>query len=126
MIKLFFSIFIVVLFSACSSKQVLESKSATVIFKTKQLQFYDKGFITKYRDRINLTIFSFGQVALKLDIFPDRVCQSTFECLSSKEFNTQYLSSKYNENFLYTLFQKDSINFKDKHEGIKIKVIPSK
>jgi hypothetical protein len=126
MIKLFFSIFIVVLFCACSSKQIIESKSATVVFKIKQLQFYDKGFITKYKDRINLTIFSFGQVAFKLDLYPDRVCESTFKCLPNKRFNAKYLSPQYNDNFLYTLFQKDSINFKDKQEGIKIKVIPSK
>lgn len=124
MIKLIFSFFIVVFFVACSSKQVLESKSATIILKTPQLQFYDKGFITHYKDRTNLTIFSFGQIALNLDIYPDRVCKSTFECLSAKEFNKEYLSASYNDNFLYTLFLKESINFKDKKEGIKIKVIP--
>jgi len=114
---------IVFFFASCSSKQVLESKSATIIFKTKQMQYYDKGFITKYSDRINLSIFSFGQVALQLDIYPNRICESSFKCLSSQYFNNKYLSSSYKENFLYTLFQNDNINFKDKKIGVKIKVI---
>lgn len=123
MIKYFIFSLIVCLFTSCSSKQVLESKSATIIFKTKQMQFYDKGFVTKYRDRINLSIFSFGQVALQLDIYPDRICKSSFKCLSAQDFNNKYLSSSYKENFLYTLFQKNNINFKDKTIGVKIKVI---
>ena len=119
---LFFPL-ILLFFGACSYKQPQISKSATVIFYVNGMKFYDSGFISQYNDKIHLTIYSFGKIALDVDIYEDRICKSTFECISSKEFNTKYLHSSYNDNFLYTLFKSKKINFIDKQNQIKIKVI---
>ena len=89
------------------------------------MKFYDKGFITKYDDYVHLEIFNIGQLVLNLKIYQDTVCQSTFKCMSSKEFNKIYLNSSYPNNFLHKLFSKDKIYFKDRKNGILIKVIPN-
>lgn len=123
MVKILFSFFILLFLGGCSFKQPLSSTSATIIFQANGMKFYDKGFITKYEDKIHLTIFSFGQVALDIDIYQDRICQSTLACLTSREFNVKYLSSSYQDDFLYELFSASNINFKDKQNQIKIKVI---
>ena len=86
------------------------------------MKFYDKGFITKYEDNIHLQIFNAGQMVLNLNIYKDEVCQGTLQCMSSKEFNTQYFHPSYNDDFLYNLFSQNKIYFKDKENKILIKV----
>jgi hypothetical protein len=86
------------------------------------MKFYDKGFISKYPNYINLQIYNAGSVALNLDIYKDRICQSNLECVDAKDFNKQYLSKEYSGDFLYNLFSKSKIYFKDKKNKILIKV----
>jgi len=107
----------------CSLKQPKISNSATVIFKTPNMKFYDKGFITTYDDYIHLQVFSAGTIVLNLEIYENRICQSTLKCLSGEDFNKQYLSKDYEDNFLYNLFSRNNIKFKDKKNNILIKVI---
>lgn len=125
--KTFLIVFLFFVFLGCSSKQ-LSSQSATIIFKTKEFKFYDKGFISQYEDKVNLSIYSFGQIVLNLDVYEDRVCQkdSYLQCMSGADFNNKYLNTSYNDDFLYTLLQKDIINYKDKDNGIRIKIIKNK
>jgi hypothetical protein len=125
MAKIFFSFFILLFFLGCSSKQ-LHSTSATVLLKVNGLKLYDKGFITKFNDKINITVFSFGEVILNLDVYKDRVCETTFKCIDSKTFNKNYLSPTYNDDFLYQLLLQEKIDFKDKKNSIRIKVIQTK
>ena len=110
------------IFTGCATKKLHYSKSTTVLFKTPTMKFYDKGFISKYEDYIHLQIFEVGQIVLDLKIYKDEVCKSTLECLSSREFNEQYLDSSYKDEFLYNLFSKNEIYFKDKKKNILIKV----
>ena len=99
------------------------------------MKFYDKGFITKYDDNIHLQIFNAGQMVLNLKIYKDEVCQGTFECISSKEFNSKYFHTSYKDDFLYNLLsnvengdfknnipRNNKIYFKDKKNKILIKV----
>ena len=86
------------------------------------MKFYDKGFISSYKDYIHLQVFEVGHVALDLKIYKDEVCQSTFKCINSKEFNKKYLHRSYEEDFLYNLFTQQKIYFKDKKNNILIKV----
>lgn len=118
-VAIFISLFLV----ACTIKQPVKSQSATVIFKTPLMKFYDKGFISKYDNHIHLQIFNVGQVVLDLTIYEDRICQSSLECLSSKEFNQTYLDESYEDRFLYELFSQSDVRFKDKEKRILIKVI---
>ena len=111
-------------FVGCSIKKPIKSQSATILLKTPNMKFYDKGFILKYNNMIDLNILNAGASVLHLEIYKDRVCSSTFKCLSSKEFNKQYLNQSYDDEFLYKLFSTKKVYFKDKKNHILIKVIP--
>jgi len=110
------------IFIGCASKQPIKSKSAIVIFKTKNMKFYDKGFIDIFKNNIHLQIFNAGFLALDLHIYKDRICKSTFKCMSAKEFNKTYLVDSYADDFLYKLFKQNKIYHKDKQNKIFIKV----
>ena len=88
--KFLIYIFVVLFFNSCAIKNLQTSLSAVVIFKTPFMKFYDKGFINKYDNYINLQIYNSGNLALNLNIYKDEVCKSTFECMSSNEFNKKY------------------------------------
>jgi len=109
-------------FSGCAVKNLQQSKSAVVIFKTPVFKFYDKGFVNIYEDHINLQVFEVGKLALNLYIYKDKICQSSFECLSAEEFNKEYLHHSYKKDFLYKLLSQKKIYHKDKKNGIFIKV----
>ena len=120
--KYFIYIILIVFFTSCASKQPHISKSAIVIFKTPSMKFYDKGFVKVYDKYINLQIYNSGQVALNLDIYKEKICKGFLQCMSSKEFNNNYLISSYSSDFLYNLFNKKNIYFKDTQNKIFIKV----
>jgi len=115
-------ILLTALFSGCAIKKLQQSKSAVVIFQTPVFKFYDKGFVNIYEDHINLQVFEVGQLALNLYVYKDKVCQSTFKCLSGKEFNKQYLHPSYKKDFLYNLLSQNKIYHKDRTNNIFIKV----
>ncbi len=119
--KLFVLIFAIT-FWGCSQKQPNLSQETIVIFKTPVMKFYDRGFVNKYDDHINLQVFEVGKLALNLYVYKDKICQSTFECLSGAEFNKKYLHPSYKKDFLYTLLSKDKIYHKDRKNNIFIKV----
>ena len=115
-------ILLTVLFSGCAVKQLQQSKSAVVIFQTPVFKFYDKGFVNIYDDHINLQVFEVGKLALNLYVYRNKICKNTFECLSGKEFNKEYLHHSYEEDFLYKLLSQKKIYHKDRKNGIFIKV----
>ena len=115
-------ILLVLVFTSCASKVANISKGAIVIFKTPSMKFYDKGFVKAFDDYVNLQIYNSGQVALNIDIYNDKICKGFLQCQSSKEFNKRFLSSTYKDNFLYELFKSKKVYFKDKQNGIFIKV----
>ena len=117
-----FYLFTIFLFLGCASKQPIKTSSATILFKTPLIKFYDKGFIQKYDNYINLNILNAGVSVLNLKIYKDEICQATFECITSAEFNKKYLDSLYKDDFLYKLFSNKKIYFKDKKNKIFIKV----
>ena len=114
--------FIVLLFTGCSQKQPKLVQSATIIFKTPVMKFYDKGFITHYDEYIHLQVLNLGKVVLDLEIYNNKICEGTFQCINSSEFNLKYLNKDYKENFMYNLFKKDTVYFKDKKNNILIKI----
>ena len=102
----------------CSSKQPIKSMSSTIIIKTPTMKYYDKGFIFYYEDYVKLQLLNIGKVILDLEIYPDKVCKSTFKCISSQEFNKEYLHTTYTNDFLYQLFKRKKINYKDRKNNI--------
>ena len=119
-----FSIFI---FTGCFStnQPQLNSSSATILIKTPQMKFYDKGFIYKYKDYTQVQIFSAGTAVLDMKIYEDKVCRTTFKCLDLKTFNKENLSSSYADNFLKELFERNEkeVIHRDKTNDILIKII---
>ncbi len=122
--KIIFSIILTIFITGCTYKQPIASQGATIIFKTANMKFYDKGFVTKYDNYIHLQIFSVGIVALDLKIYKDEICKDSLRCMNSKDFNEQYISSshEYKDDFLYKLFSQDNVNFKDRKNKIFIKI----
>jgi len=117
------SIFIAIFITSCAINQPTVTKSAVILIKTPTMKYYDSGFISKYSDHIKLQIYNAGNTVLELTIYKDRVCKDRFACQTSKEFNKQYLHKSYKDTFLYELFSKPKIDFKDKQNHIKIKVL---
>lgn len=89
------------------------------------MKFYDKGFIIKYPNYTQVEILNSGNSILKLDLYKDKICKSTFECQSNNSFNKEYLSSEYKDSFLKDLFEKDEkeVVFRDSKNRILIKII---
>lgn len=89
------------------------------------MKFYDKGFIIKYKNYTQVEILNGGNSLLKLSLYKDRVCRSTFECQNANSFNKEYLNKDYKENFLKDLFDKEDkeIIFRDTQNKILIKII---
>lgn len=112
------------LFSGCAQKKPLLSESATILIKTPALKFYDKGFITQYDDHVNVEIYSAGVQVLYLDLYDERICKSTFECTTPKDFNNNFLHGSYAPTFLKSLFMQKEKNttFRDRKNGILIKI----
>jgi len=115
-------IMVIFLFTACAIKQPIVTSSHTILIKTPNMKFYDKGFISKYDDYIGLQIFQVGNIVLDLKIYKNTICQSTLKCISAKEFNKKYLYNSYKDDFLYNLFSQKKIYFKDRMHNILIKV----
>lgn len=116
------TLFFVFIIQGCALKQNVTTTSHTIVFKTPVFKFYDRGFITKYNNHIKLQIYNAGHVVLYLDIYKNRICQSTFQCIKAKEFNRKYLHNSYKDDFLYNLFSQEKIYHKDKKNNILIKV----
>ncbi|MEZ4694186.1 MAG: hypothetical protein R2837_09405 [Aliarcobacter sp.] len=119
-----FSLFI---FTGCfnTTQPQLNSSSATILIKTPQMKFYDKGFIYKYKEFTQVQIFSAGTAILDMKIYNDRICRTTFKCQDLKIFNKENLSSSYPDNFLKELFEKEQkeVIHRDKQNDILIKII---
>ncbi len=124
MIKVLKYISLIFILTACSLKEPYISQSATILIKTPTMKFYDKGFITKFKNYTQIEVFSAGTLVLNLNIYKNRVCKSTFQCQSLKEFNKQNLDVSYEEDFIKKLFDKNDkkIVHKDLKNGILIKI----
>lgn len=122
--KIITFISIILFLSSCAQKQVIHSTSATILIKTPAMKFYDKGFISKFDNYTQVQIYSAGKTLLDMKIYKDKICTSTFECESLKEFNRKYLNSSYKEDFLESIFNnnKKETVFRDKEHNILIKV----
>ena len=88
------------------------------------MKFYDKGFIYKYQDYLDVQIFSAGTVILNMKIYEDRICKDTFKCQELKAFNKEFLHKSYEDQFLKKLFEKNqkNITHRDKKNKILIKI----
>jgi len=125
MSQFFKYILLIFIFTGCAIKQPVLSQSATILLKTPSMKFYDKGFISVYDTYTQVQIFSAGSLILNLEIYKDKICQSTFKCQSLTSFNAQNLDDTYEESFLKKLFDKQEkrVVFRDKKKKILIKIL---
>lgn len=88
------------------------------------MKFYDKGFIYRYDNFIQVQVFSVGQAILNMKIYENRVCSSTFRCQDLKTFNRKNLHKSYDRDFLKKLFSsnKKEVIHRDRKNGILIKI----
>ncbi|MDD2698605.1 MAG: hypothetical protein PHF17_07390 [Arcobacteraceae bacterium] len=122
-IVLFLSI---VIFTGCGYKQPFLTRSATIVFKTPTIKYHDKCFIERYEDNVKLTILDVGVVVTDMTIYQDKICKNFILCFDANSFNERFLDKSYERDFLYNLFTKEDIYFKDKEKSILIKVIYDK
>jgi len=115
-------IYIFTILVGCSYKQPVLSQSATIIFKTPLIKFYDKSFITHYTDHIHLQIFNASSIALDLKIYKNKICKDFLQCVKAHDFNIKYLNKNYDDDFMFKLFKKDTVYFKDKKNNILIEI----
>jgi len=112
------------LFVGCSFTQPKVVSSATILIKTPTMKFYDKGFITKFKDYTKVQVFSAGTSVLSLKIYDNQICKDTFSCQSLKSFNKEFLDKSYDDGFIKELFDKEDkeIIHRDKKNKILIKI----
>lgn len=119
----FLLVVVMIFFGGCSLKSPSKIENYDVAFKTKNLKFNDKGFVSKFDDYFQLQIYNAGFVAIELKIYKDKVCKGLFACQDSKQFNLEQFGSGYKDDFLFDLLSKmddTGINFKDNGTIIKI------
>ena len=110
-------------FIGCSYKQPIYTKSATIVFKTPTIKYNDKCFIERYDDNVRLTILDLGVVIADMKIYQDKVCKNFLMCFDADRFNEKFLDKSYEKDFLYNLFIREDIYFKDREHGVLIKVM---
>lgn len=88
------------------------------------MKFYDRGFISKYKNYTKIEILSAGTSVLSLQIYEDRICQDTFECQSLESFNRDFLHYSYDKQFLRELLEREDkeVIHRDKKNKILIKI----
>lgn len=136
------SILCLLVFSACSTKEPLKTKSLLITIKTPNIKYSDMGFLKTYTNSNELEIYSFGRAIFYLKVYENRICTSPMACKSSQNFIKEYFHKNYPSTFLYeVLNQKELTNmdgfnyiykkeneiyFKDKENSIfiQIKEIP--
>lgn len=125
MFKFIKYIIVIFILAGCAIKQPKVSSTATILIKTPTMKFYDRGFITQYENYTQIQIFSAGALVLNLDLHEDKICKSSFECQSLKEFNKENFDASYDEKFILELFNKKDkkVVFRDKKIGVLIKII---
>jgi len=146
---------LVTFFLGCSQKNYTSKESYLITFKSKELKFSDMGFISKNDDSILVDIFSVGNQVLKLEMgsfisvndgvptpysfFNKKVFQSEYPSKTVKyifsgspifdgknlEKTSDGFSQHIGENILYKVSKK-STYFKDKMNGVLIKIVKLK
>ena len=118
---------LIFIFTGCFStnEPQISSNSATILIKTPNMKFNDKGFIFKFKDYTQVQIFSAGVAVLDMKIYEDKICRTTFKCQNLETFNKENLSSTYPDNFLKELFERNQkeVIHRDKTNDILIKII---
>ncbi len=98
---LFFVIFVMF---GCAMKEPKEQQSKFIVMKANQFKYADMGFISNFEDRLNIQIYASGEAIAALDIYENKICMGTFECMSKQEFYKKTFGYKYPDDTLENIF----------------------
>lgn len=126
--RLIVFVFIVFL-GGCTLKSPIKIQGYDIVFKTRQLKFADKAFISYFDSSVKLQIYNAGFVVSEFIVYKDKVCKNFFACQDAKTFNLEHFGQEYKEDFLYQLLQNanhEKIDYKDTYNNIVIKISQEK
>ena len=130
---------IVLLFGGCTTKTPTKTQSALVTISTPSMKYNDLGFIKSYNDSVGLEIYSFGKALIDLRVYENKICSSTFKCMSSQQFVQEYIHPSYPKSFFnniinfkelddmngisYQYEKENNLYYRDKENKILIKIV---
>lgn len=103
--KLVVFVLSLLLFSGCSIKKDIEqSQSVKVVFKSKDIRVLDVGFLNYAKDYEHLQVLSLSQVVFDIEVKDERVCINS-NCFAPKYFNQKILSPFYEDSFIKNILR---------------------
>ncbi len=89
---------------------MLYSEPYKITLKTKKFAFSDTGFLNRYKDAINLQVFTMGKLVLnlKLSLTEDDICVDQL-CNTKQGFNQTFLSGAYPDDLVANVLQSKPI-----------------
>ena len=103
--KTIFTLFTILLLTACVPKEYVKQESIFIVFKTPTFQHADVGFIYENEKEMKIEIYASGIPVMTLEISEDDICTGFLSCVDKKEFNKKVLSEVYPDKILETIFR---------------------
>jgi len=107
--KSFLFLLMMVLLSACATKEYMKEESIFIVFKTPTFKHADLGFMYEGKDETKVEIYSNGQAVMSLEIGVENICMSLLECMDKKSFNKNVLNAHYPVDILSHIFRGKAI-----------------
>jgi len=115
--------------AGCQSTPYMKEESLFIVMKTPTMRYADQGFIYTGKDRVKVEIYANAQPLLRLEILPQKICMSSWECVTKRRFNQEVLSGAYPEDILEKVFLSqpimDGANIQKKRNGFTQHLIKS-
>lgn len=122
-----FLFFIFLIMVGCAIKEPKEQQSKFILMKTKHIKFADMGFITSFKNRVNVQIYASGEAVTALDIYENKVCLSAFECMRKRDFYKKIFGAEYPDDTLESIFLGkpifNSLNLEQRSNGFTQKIL---
>ena len=117
--KSFFLLLMIMILSACATKEYAKQESMFIVFKTPTFKHADLGFVYKNEKDIKAEIYSNGQAIMALEIGQENICMSLLECMDKKSFNQKVLSPYYPADILAHIFRGEPIFLGEKQVNVR-------
>ncbi len=97
----FLVLIFLLLFSGCSIKEYMYTKSKIITIKTPKLKYSDLGYIKNSDDAVSLELFISGNMVQNIEI-NYLICVNE-GCMSKSSFNEEYLHESYPDELLQNI-----------------------
>jgi len=102
-------LFVLIFFNSCSNKYTTKQQTYTLLFKSEKIKFNDIILLRKNKNTLNIDTLSLGKSITNISINNQYDICLKYICYEAKEFNKKFLSSRYEDNFLDSIFRSKSI-----------------